>query len=371
MELSIHRETLDAELAWLASHRGTQYKTGGSTLSRAHCALDPVTNRRIYRSGSFIGLLAPVARGLWSLYQRTVGSFAQLVTDPAVANAALVWTARAAGVGGNAITVALVNPGVGGTLAVAVAAAAITVTLATDGAGVITTIANDIIAAIRANADANALVYIESERAHDGSGLVTAIGATNLANGVAAIGAQATLTTGLINVVADTSVIYTANTLGLAGNNIQIAYVVPAGAGVPLSIEEAGAGTAGNPYVITVNLETAGAGVAVSTIAQIIAAINAHFLTAPLVTAVAEGLDTGVPLVAYGPTTLANGTDLTVSLVSGQFGLLMHDVDVTDSNALGGILLAGRVLDARLPAASDAFVRAALPLVAFTTENAP
>ena len=371
MNLNITRETYRDEVAWLASHRGKIVKTGGISLSHAHRAPDPATGKRVYRSGEFVGVLSADS-GLWGRYQRAAGSYAQLVTDNAVANASIVWTARTAGLPGNAITLALVNPGgANQPLTVTVIAGAISVSLSTGGAGAITTTAAQLIQAIKDDPAANALVYGELARGHNGDGLVTAIAAANLVGGADATGTQATLTTGDIDTVANTSIIYTAKELGAAGNNIQIAYDVPAGAGEPLSIAVAGAGTAGNPYQITVTLETLGAGVAVSTAAEIVAAINKHHLTAPIVSAAAAGPDTGVPLVDYGPEALTGGTDANVSMEEGQFGILYHDVDVTNGNGIGAVLLGGKVLNARLPAASDEFVRAALPRVLFTTENAP
>ncbi len=371
MNLGLKRETLDPEVAWLASDKTKVVKTGGITLSAAHCPLNPVTGRRIYRSGTFVGLLPPIARGLFARYYRSAGNQASLVTDPAVANAALVWTSRLLGTAGNAITITTINPGAGGVLAVAVAGTAITVTLATNGAGVITSTAADVIGAIRANLDANALVHVESERGHNGLGLVTAAGPTALAGGVASIGQQAALTTGLIGAVANTSLTYTAVDVGVAGNNIQVAYAIPAGAAVPLTSVLSGSGTVADPYVLTVSVETAGAGVGASTAREIMNHVNnlyGHLLRA----SIPAGNDgTGVPLVAFAAAPLVGGTEHVVSLAQGRFGILMQDVDVTDGNAIGALLYAGKVLDGRLPAPSDAFVRAALPLVGFTTENGP
>jgi hypothetical protein len=372
MNLNVTREAYRAELAWLASGQDKLVKTGGIMLSYAHRAPDPATGKRIYRSGEFVGVLPPAAAGLWGRYQRAVGSYAQLVTDAAVANGSIVWTSRVPGVAGNATTLALVNPGAPNSpLGVAVVAAAITVNLQTNGAAALVTTASQLIAAIKADPAADALVFGEEARGHNGTGLVTAIVATNLAGGIASVGQQATLTTGDINAVANTSIVYTAAQVGAAGNNIQIAYAVPAGAAVPLTSVLSGAGTAANPYVITVNLETLGAGVAVSTAEEIINHVNAmygHLVTAAPPAGVAV---TGVPLVAYNATTLANGTDHSVSLAQGSFGILLHDVDVTDGNGIGAVMYAGKVLDGRLPVASDAFVRAALPMVAFTIENWP
>lgn len=88
-------------------------------------------------------------------------------------------------------------------------------------------------------------------------------------------------------------------------------------------------------------------------------------------TAAAAGPDTGVPLVDYNAAPLVGGAGPNVSLDEGQFGILTHDVDVTDGDGIGGILVGGKVITARLPVQPDAAVRAALPHVMFTIENAP
>lgn len=109
---------------------------------------------------------------------------ASLTTALAGANNDLVFTAVALGTPGNAITVAYVDPG--GTtaaLSVVVVGNAITVNLAR-AASAISTIASDIIAAIIASAPASALVTVANAAANNGTGLVIAMGATNLTGGV-------------------------------------------------------------------------------------------------------------------------------------------------------------------------------------------
>ena len=68
-------------------------------------------------------------------------------------------TADAAGAAGNKISVALVDPGANSSaLAIAVAGQAITISLATDNAGALTSTATQLITALNAHADAGALV---------------------------------------------------------------------------------------------------------------------------------------------------------------------------------------------------------------------
>lgn len=97
----------------------------------------------------------------------------------------LVFTAVNGGVGGNAITVKYTNPGGAGALSVAVVGTAIDVTLAHDGAA-ITSTAEDVAGEIAATPAAAALVTVANAAGNDGTGLVTAMAATNLAGGAAA-----------------------------------------------------------------------------------------------------------------------------------------------------------------------------------------
>lgn len=101
------------------------------------------------------------------------------------ANAAITWTAKEPGTGGNAITVTLTNAGATKALVVDVAnnGTDITVQLGTDGSSVITSTAQAVIDAVQANAAAAALVDVVNTGASTGAGLVTALAKTNLATG--------------------------------------------------------------------------------------------------------------------------------------------------------------------------------------------
>jgi hypothetical protein len=84
--------------------------------------------------------------------------------------------------GSQSITVAYVNPGANSSaLSVTVSGSAIIVHLATDSSGTITTKASDIVAAIAANAAANALTVTLLASGNDGSGIVIAMSQTALA----------------------------------------------------------------------------------------------------------------------------------------------------------------------------------------------
>ena len=94
-------------------------------------------------------------------------------------------TADAAGPAGNAITLALVDPGVAnGALTVSLTGSAISVAMATDATKAITTTAAQLVAAINAHAGAGALVTAALV-GHAGGGLVRPLAARALAGGAA------------------------------------------------------------------------------------------------------------------------------------------------------------------------------------------
>ena len=118
----------------------------------------------------------------------TVGLYAvptaTLTTSLVGDNNDLVYTALGSGADGNDITVAYVDPsGASQSLSVVVTGTDIAVNLATDGEGDITTTAGDIITAIEADEDADALVSVANAAANDGTGVVTEMSETALAGG--------------------------------------------------------------------------------------------------------------------------------------------------------------------------------------------
>lgn len=97
-------------------------------------------------------------------------------------------TARVGGSGGNSIQLALVDPsGNNQSLAVTVAELVITASLATGSGGAITTTADQLIAAINADATAKMLVTAALPVGAVGTGIVTALTATNLTGGDASV----------------------------------------------------------------------------------------------------------------------------------------------------------------------------------------
>lgn len=87
------------------------------------------------------------------------------------------------GTEGNEVTIAYVNAGASKPLLVTVVNKAISVQLATNGSSVITSTANDVLAAIQASVEASTLVTVALAGGNDGSGVVTALTATNLTGG--------------------------------------------------------------------------------------------------------------------------------------------------------------------------------------------
>ena len=97
---------------------------------------------------------------------------------------AITWTAVSAGTAGNAITVAIVNPGTNNAaLSIDVDGTDIVVNCATDGSAAITSTAALVMAAIQASEDASALVTVASTGASDGTGVVVAAAEANLSAG--------------------------------------------------------------------------------------------------------------------------------------------------------------------------------------------
>lgn len=118
------------------------------------------------------------------------GVQATLSTSLTGNNNDLVYTAVDFGTGGNSTTVAYVDPSANSAaLSVSVSSAAITVNLATNGGGTITSTAALILAAIQASAAASALVNVALKASNDGTGVVTAMSAANLTGGVNPTGA--------------------------------------------------------------------------------------------------------------------------------------------------------------------------------------
>lgn len=111
-------------------------------------------------------------------------------SDPAVLTTALTgtnndltYTSVAMSLAANDITVRYVVAGASTALTVSVTGTAITVNVATSSGSAATSTAALIAAAIAASAPATALVTVANAAGNDGTGVVTALAATNLAGG--------------------------------------------------------------------------------------------------------------------------------------------------------------------------------------------
>lgn len=118
-------------------------------------------------------------------YFRGIGNRATLTTALAGANNDITLIARTPGTAGNSITFRIVVAGASTPLSVSVAGSAITVNSATNGSSAATSTANDVVRALLANAAASVLVWSQlAVPGNDGTGVVVALGATNLAGAV-------------------------------------------------------------------------------------------------------------------------------------------------------------------------------------------
>lgn len=119
------------------------------------------------------------------------GTAATLSTNLTGANNDLTFTARQGGQLANATTIRYVDPaGNNAALSVSVSTQAITVNLATDGGGAITSTAATIRDAINGSSAASALVFAANKAANDGTGVVTAMAATALSGGAGKVQAD-------------------------------------------------------------------------------------------------------------------------------------------------------------------------------------
>lgn len=109
---------------------------------------------------------------------------ASLATGVVGDNNALNWEAVNTGIGGNAITVELLDPSANdATLSIVVTDNAIAVNLATDAGGVITSTGLEVLAAAMADSNVTNLVNVTHTTGSDGSGVVTALAVANLTSG--------------------------------------------------------------------------------------------------------------------------------------------------------------------------------------------
>lgn len=112
--------------------------------------------------------------GKYVAFNTTGPNKASFQTNWEIANTNLLFTADAAGTGGNSIRIRYVVAGNNTTLTVAVSSNDITVNLATNGSGVPTSTGAQVLAAINASGPAAALIDTAHAGGSDGSGIIPA-----------------------------------------------------------------------------------------------------------------------------------------------------------------------------------------------------
>ena len=187
-----------------------------------------------------------------------------------------------------------------------------------------------------------------------------------LAGAAAVLGVASTVTLKASDAGARDDIVITAKQTGVAGNAIKVQLVNPDAASASLKV-------AVETDVIRVYLATDGAKAITSTIAEVIAAINATLYVKDIVVAtLANGSAEGDTAIAVDATALAGGVDdipAVPPLVTPRF-LLADDVVFTTFTATGGAVHGdqlvtaidqARVIEARLPVLPDAFTKANMP----------
>lgn len=184
-------------------------------------------------------------------------------------------------------------------LSVSVSGHDVTVNLATDGSGTITSTATQVAAAIQGSGAASAVVTVGNKPGNNGSGVVTALGYTSLHGGN--------------NDLTFTSKLTTHDT------PVRVRYVDPAASSQSISVS-----VSGND--ITVNLATDGTGSITSTAAQVQAAIQGNTSANALVTVTNKTSNDGTGIVtAQGYQTLIGGdNDITFTDVRQDAGASDH-----------------------------------------------
>lgn len=110
---------------------------------------------------------------------------ASLQVGAAATNNGLTFTAATAGVGGNDVSIRIFNPGTNSaTLSITVSGKAISISLATSGAGAATTTAAQLVTAFQGVAAATALASVTSVSGSTGAGVMTTQATTFLSGGL-------------------------------------------------------------------------------------------------------------------------------------------------------------------------------------------
>lgn len=129
---------------------------------------------------------------------------------------------------------------------------------------------------------------------------------------------------------ANNGIVYTANAAGSPGNDITIQHIDPADVDQPLIVSVRG-------KAIRVRLATNAGGAITSTAAQVIAAVNAHWMAGHLVTAADVVGSSGAGLVAAQAVThLAGGADMDATHASLTTALGVANTELVWTAVVGG-----------------------------------
>jgi len=149
-----------------------------------------------------------------------------------------------------------------------------------------------------------------------------------------ATGVAATLTSG----VGTSQLVFTSNQIGLAGNEISVALVDPAGNSQALAVSE-------SLNAITVSLETDGGGTIVSTADEVKAALDGDATIAALISTTSGG--TGV-VVADAQTNLTGGVDYAsdndASAITNGIGVLLIESELVWPSGISAVQQAAAVV---------------------------
>lgn len=129
-------------------------------------------------------------RGPWTSLGIGGGARATLTTALAGTNNDIKYTSKERGPDGNGTRVRYVVAGNNTPLSVTVTGRDITVNVATSGVGAATSTGAQVRDAVNGNAAASALVLAENATGNDGTGVVAALGFTNLAGGANSLPAR-------------------------------------------------------------------------------------------------------------------------------------------------------------------------------------
>jgi len=223
------------------------------------------------------------------------------------------------GADGDDISVAFVDPGAANqSLSISVSDDEITVSLATDGAGNVTTTLDELVAAIEANSQASGLIHVEIPEGVSGTQVVQTMSPTHLSNGSTAtsrryvieittagsVGGPRAADLATILSGANNDLLIQALETGTAGNDLQVRFVAGASGTGSTTITLVGGSQ------ITVSLATDADGVITATAAQVLTALNLSAAT--LVSAsLAPGTATGLGVVTeMSWATLEGGAEL-------------------------------------------------------------